>query len=272
MMIGSFRGEGARRWRALHARVARGNPGMRRAMNGICRLGGASLAAALRAACIAATPTMLTVAQTADATEAGAAHPYAAPVAEAAHRFGIPEVWIWRVMHAESRGNPRAVSRAGAMGLMQIMPATWTMLSARHRLGSDPFDARANLLAGAAYLRAMWDRYRDVPLMLAAYNAGPGRADAYAAGRRRLPAETVAYVAVIAPSLGAKAAMSPSRARAPDMPNWRGAAIFTERPSRPEAVAEAAAPGPGIDVPAMPFRAITRLPAPIFVPLSARRE
>src|SRR3546814_7677362 len=94
------------------------------------------------------------------------------------------------ILHAESRGNARAVSQAGAMGLMQIMPATWAMLSARHGLGADPFDVRSNILAGAAYLRAMWDRYRDVPLMLAAYNAGPGRADAFASGRRGLPAET----------------------------------------------------------------------------------
>ena len=77
-------------------------------------------------------------------------HPYARHMSEAAQRFGIPESWIARVMHVESRGNPRAVSRAGAMGLMQIMPATWTMLSARHGRGSDPFDVRANILAGAA--------------------------------------------------------------------------------------------------------------------------
>ena len=105
-------------------------------------------------------------------------HPYAAPVAEAAQRFAIPELWIWRVMHAESRGRAGAVSDAGAMGLMQIMPGTWAPLTARHRLGSNPFDPRANILAGAAYLRAMWDRYGDIALMLAAYNAGPGRADA----------------------------------------------------------------------------------------------
>src|SRR3546814_12901683 len=80
------------------------------------------------------------------------------------------------------------------MGLMQIMPPTWAMLTARHRLGGDPFDVRANILAGAAYLRAMWDRYGDVRLMLAAYNAGPGRPDAYATGRRGLPADTLAYV------------------------------------------------------------------------------
>lgn len=126
------------------------------------------------------------------AAGAPAAHPYAPHVSEASQRFAIPEAWIWRVMHVESRGRSRAVSHAGAMGLMQIMPATWAMLTARYGLGSDPFDTRANIHAGAAYLRMMWDRYGDVSLMLAAYNAGPGRADAYAAGRRRLPAETIA--------------------------------------------------------------------------------
>lgn len=154
-------------------------------------------------------------------------HPYAAPVAEASQRFGVPELWIWRVMHAESRGNRRAVSRAGAMGLMQIMPATWTMLSARHRLGNDPFDIRANIFAGAAYLRAMWDRYRDVRLMLAAYNAGPGRADAYAAGRRGLPAETIAYVRQIAPELGASDKATSVLAPAQAAPGWRDAPLFS---------------------------------------------
>lgn len=153
-------------------------------------------------------------------------HPFAPHVAEASQRFAIPEVWIWRVMHVESRGNARAVSRAGAMGAMQIMPATWRMLSARHRLGSDPFDARANILAGAAYLRAMWDRYRDVRLMLAAYNAGPGRADAYAAGRRGLPSETIAYVALIAPSLGAEGGAAQAAPPPAAQPGWREASVF----------------------------------------------
>ena len=61
------------------------------------------------------------------------------------------------------------------MGVMQIMPATWAMLTARHGLGTDPFDVRANILGGAAYLRAMWERYGDIRLMLAAYN---GQAEA----------------------------------------------------------------------------------------------
>ena len=99
-------------------------------------------------------------------------------VAEAAQRFGIPERWIWAVMRVESGGRVRAVSSKGAMGLMQIMPATWADLRARHGLGADPFDPRDNILAGAAYLREMHDRY-GAPGFLAAYNAGPGRYDDY---------------------------------------------------------------------------------------------
>ena len=170
-------------------------------------------------------------------------HPYAAPVAEAAQRFGIPELWIWRVMHAESRGRIGAVSHAGAMGLMQIMPATWALLTARHRLGSDPFDPRANILAGAAYLRAMWDRYGDVGLMLAAYNAGPGRADAYVAGRRGLPAETRAYVARIAPKLQSPAGDTPASSPPRASPGWRDAALFAARPAATDGV-EPGSPAP----------------------------
>src|SRR3546814_12748956 len=79
-------------------------------------------------------------AQEAPVAVPAAAHPYADHVAAAARRFGIPEAWIWAVMRVESRGNSRAVSRAGAMGLMQIMPATWAGLRARYGLGPDPFD------------------------------------------------------------------------------------------------------------------------------------
>lgn len=198
-------------------------------------------------------------------------HPYAAHVAEASRRFAIPDAWIWRVMHAESRGRPGAVSRAGAMGLMQIMPGTWAMLTARHRLGSDPFDKRANILAGAAYLRQMWDRYGDVRLMLAAYNAGPGRADAYAAGRRGLPAETLAYVAAIAPHLGAHSAAAPALALRPDPPSWRGAGIFAARESAGLLPLERRDDGAPTAAPASANRAQPARPS-LFVPLSGRGE
>src|SRR5690606_24544193 len=99
------------------------------------------------------------------------AHPHDTQIAEAAQRFGIPVTWIAAVMRAESAGNVHAVSSAGAMGLMQVMPDTWAELRIRHRLGRDPYDPRDNILAGTAYLRQMWDRYGNVAAMLAAYNA-----------------------------------------------------------------------------------------------------
>jgi hypothetical protein len=121
-------------------------------------------------------------------------------VSEAALRFGIPTSWITAVMQAESRGVVRAVSPKGAMGLMQIMPDTWSGLRSRYGLGGDPFDPRDNILAGAAYLRELHDRYGAVGF-LAAYNAGPGRYEDHLATGRPLPAETRAYVAALRPSL-----------------------------------------------------------------------
>jgi len=121
-------------------------------------------------------------------------------VAEAALRFGIPASWITAVMQAESRGAGRAVSPKGAMGLMQIMPDTWSGLRSRYGLGPNPFDPHDNIVAGAAYLRELHDRYGTAGF-LAAYNAGPGRYEDHLASGRPLPAETQAYVAALAPLL-----------------------------------------------------------------------
>lgn len=123
-------------------------------------------------------------------------------IAEASARFGVPEPWIRRVMRAESggrtiyRGRP-IVSRAGAMGLMQLMPGTWREMRAALRLGADPHDPRDNILAGTFYLRLMYDRFR-YPGLFAAYNAGPARYAQHLATGRRLPQETVAYVSDVA--------------------------------------------------------------------------
>ena len=149
--------------------------------------------------------------------------PHAVAIAEASARFAIPEHWIRAVMQAESAADPRAVSHAGAMGLMQVMPGTWAVLRQDHGLGADPFEPRDNILAGTAYLRAMLDHYGTVGGMLAAYNAGPGRYDAYLSEGRRLPAETRAYVAMLAPRLDGTAPL-PNRATVAD---WREAALFT---------------------------------------------
>jgi soluble lytic murein transglycosylase-like protein len=101
-------------------------------------------------------------------------------------------------MHAESSAKQRARSERGAMGLMQIMPKTWTELRARYGLGADPYDPRDNILAGAAYICELYDRY-GAPGFLAAYNAGPGRYERHLATGRPLPDETQAYVATLAP-------------------------------------------------------------------------
>ncbi|MAX75072.1 MAG: lytic transglycosylase [Nioella sp.] len=151
--------------------------------------------------------------------------PNAAAIAEASTRFAIPEHWIRAVMQAESAGDPGAVSRAGAIGLMQVMPGTWAVLRQDHDLGADPFEPRDNILAGTAYLRAMLDRYGTVGGMLAAYNAGPGRYDAYLSEGRPLPAETRAYIAMLAPRLDGTAPPT-NRATVAD---WREAALFTDR-------------------------------------------
>ncbi|MEZ5688142.1 MAG: lytic transglycosylase domain-containing protein [Caenibius sp.] len=124
----------------------------------------------------------------------------AAHVREASQRFGMPEHWIYAVIRTESAGRTRAVSSAGAMGLMQLMPGTWARQRGRESLGSDPFDPRDNILAGTSYLREMYDRY-GAQGFLAAYNAGPGRYEDWLAGRRALPLETRRYVASIAPLL-----------------------------------------------------------------------
>ncbi|WP_429771103.1 lytic transglycosylase domain-containing protein [Aurantiacibacter flavus] len=158
-----------------------------------------------------------------------AVHPYAAHVADAARRFGMPQDWIWAVMRIESNGNSRAVSSAGAMGLMQIMPATWVDLSARYHLGSDPFDPRDNIMAGAAYLREMHDRYGNAAAMLAAYNAGPGRYEEYLFGGRPLPRETRAYLSKLTAITGNSNDANLVASTPPDPLAWRRAALFPTR-------------------------------------------
>jgi soluble lytic murein transglycosylase-like protein len=163
-------------------------------------------------------------ARTAKLASAPAADPFASFIAEASQRFGIPGHWIRAVMHVESAGRPHTVSPKGAMGLMQIMPKTWTELRERYRLGGDPYDPRTNILAGAAYLRELHDRY-GAPGFLAAYNAGPGRYDRHLATGRTLPAETSAYVAKLTPMIEAKH-VGKQIMVGTIAPTWRQASLF----------------------------------------------
>ena len=133
-------------------------------------------------------------------------------VTEASLRFGVPQAWIDRVILAESGGRTmlggRFIrSRTGAMGLMQLMPATWAGMRDAWHLGSNPDDPHDNILAGTAYLRAMYDRF-GYPGMFAAYNAGPARYATAIATGARLPQETLAYLATVT---GAPRTFPPNR-------------------------------------------------------------
>jgi hypothetical protein len=155
------------------------------------------------------------------------ADPWAAFITEASQRFGVPTRWIRAVMQAESAGEVRAVSPKGALGLMQIMPETYAELRARHGLGADPYDPRDNILAGAAFLREMHDRF-GAPGFLAAYNAGPGRYEQHLATGRPLPEETRAYLATLGPIIGAMQPLDTLHAAA-DPLAWTRAPIFVGR-------------------------------------------
>jgi|GEM_PF-2502792 len=176
------------------------------------------------------------------ATPAGAT-PYGASACarhapEAARRSGFAVDVIIRVMHAESRGRPRAISPKGAMGCMQIMPPTWTYLTRRYRLGRDPWDARMNMIGGALYLAELVRQF-GLPGAYSAYNAGPGRYRRHVRDGVPLPAETVAYADALA---GKPPMRGPSSAQAerPPAPRWQEAGLFmpaarirAAQPSRP---------------------------------------
>lgn len=163
----------------------------------------------------------------------------AASVEEASARFGLPASWIEAVIAAESGGDPDAISPKGAMGLMQLMPLTWRELSADLGLGSDPYERRNNIIAGAAYLRRLYDRFGRGGF-LAAYNAGPARYQAMLDGGRKLPAETLAYVAAVEARIR-RAPASVTGDALPISRDWRTAAIFVSSPVRAEQGADQAA-------------------------------
>jgi soluble lytic murein transglycosylase-like protein len=116
-------------------------------------------------------------------------------VLAAASATGLPAALIDAVIRTESGYRPGARSRAGAMGLMQLMPGT-----AREVGVSDAFDARQNVMGGAKYLRKLYDRFGNYRLAVAAYNAGPGNVQKY----KGIPpfAETRAYVRTVMSRFG----------------------------------------------------------------------
>jgi len=152
---------------------------------------------------------------------------YAAYVEEAAQKCGLPIAVIRAVISTESAGNVRAVSPKGAIGLMQLIPATWQDLRSRFNLGSDPFDSHDNIIAGTCYLRILYDSYGPNGF-LAAYNAGPARWENHQDTGRPLPMETRAYVAAITQKLDPAALKVTSGSLQPARPTWMEASLFLQ--------------------------------------------
>lgn len=197
---------------------------------------------------------------------------YASYVRQAASRFGIPAFWIDAIMQSESFGDAAATSPKGAMGLMQIMPRTWAELRGRYGLGANPYDPRDNILAGVAYLRELYDRYGPDGF-LAAYNAGPGRYEAYLETGRALPSETLTYIAEVSRRIGLNA----SGGRVQEVsffPSRLTSAPFAASMGDGHSVASAAIPLQGLRTASardpQPRFALTPQSAGLFVPLSCK--
>ena len=122
---------------------------------------------------------------------------YSREINDAAEAFELDPVLVRSVIWAESRFDAKAVSSAGAVGLMQLMPETFSECAAALGMKkADAFDVRSSLLCGCYYLSALMDKFGDTTAALYAYNAGEANARRFLDGEPIFP-ETRAYVAAV---------------------------------------------------------------------------
>ncbi|HYD64907.1 transglycosylase SLT domain-containing protein [Azospirillum sp.] len=178
-------------------------------------------------------------------------------IREASERFDVPERWIRAVMMRESHGrhmvNGRVLtSKAGAIGLMQVMPGTYELMRAQYGLGSDPTDVRDNIMAGTAYIREMYDLF-GAPGFLAAYNCGPACYANVLARKQKLPGETRSYLAALTPQI---------RGHEPQQPSASSGAVAIEVAVLPKDAPKPAPAAPAaVPAPAQPEVVVAQKPA-----------
>lgn len=157
---------------------------------------------------------------------------------------------------------------------MQIMPDTWAGLRQRYHLRGDPYDPHDNIIAGAAYIRELLDRY-GTPGWIAAYNAGPARYEASLNGRA-LPLETRAYVAIVSSTIGAGDTAASTVLAAADPLTWTSASLFVTQRDRRAAADSVTAGRSSDDTPNATFvrdvSAIEPHSGGLFVPRSSERN
>lgn len=141
---------------------------------------------------------------------------WSAVAMEAADANGIPRQFFIRLISQESGFKPTSISKAGALGIAQFMPATAVAMGLR-----DPFEPVTAIHASAAYLAMLLKRFGNVGLAAAAYNAGAERVSGWLSGRRSLPEETRNYVRAVTGL---------------DAESWRGPAALTPAPGPAHAV------------------------------------